>query len=150
MKKISISLNEQSIRNAILQLGSYKMQLGVKIRQATNRLMMDSQKVLEAYISAEYVHDPYDDDHSVIVTGELTDNGFVLTATGTQIGFPVFSGSYSDTVGKGTWDAWIRSGHSAEDYPYNRQPKYPLYYTSLWIRDHWADYYREAIKEIKI
>lgn len=95
--------------------------------------------------------------NSIVATYELTDNGFILTAEGEQIGFiefgagaysdeqhplreeapfPVFSGSYSDTVGAGTWHWWVAvKGNPEETYPYNRVPLRPLYQTSVWIRD---------------
>lgn len=166
-----MSLNTQSVEDALRKLKSYQLQIRTRTTQAMSQLMSDAKVVLEAYISAAYVHDVDDKDHDVKVTLDENDGVYTLTATGDPIGFiefgtgahvdeqhafreeapfPVFSGSFSDTVGKGTWQYWIRAGRKPEDYPYNRYPTYPLYNTSLWIRDHATEYLKRALKGIEI
>lgn len=168
---IKVSLSQSSILEAYGKLSKYRTALKRAVSNANFRLKQDAKRALEAYVSASYVHDVDDEGHSVIVTADDTQTGFILTMTGDAVGFiefgtgayvdeqhafredapfPVFSGSYSDTVGAGTWNAWIKAGKDPNKYPYNRYPTYPLYNTSLWIRDNWAEYLRREIEAIDI
>ena len=40
-----------------------------------------------------------------------------------KVKVPVYSGSYSDTVGKHTYSQWVKSGIPLEEYPYNCEPR---------------------------
>lgn len=170
---IKMTLSPTSVLEAWGKMNRYVTALKRAVILANSALKEDAKKVLEAYISASYVHDVDDSGHSVKVTATDTDKGFILTATGDQIGFlefgtgqfvdaahefvgnapfNVWSGSWSDDHGK-TWQAYLKYGAFADkngQYIYNRYPKYPLYYTSEWIREHWSEYLRKEIERIGI
>ena len=168
-----MTLSPTSVLEAWGKMNRYVTALKRAVILANSALKEDAKKVLEAYISASYVHDVDDTGHSVKVTATDTDKGFILTATGDQIGFlefgtgqfvdsahefvgnapfNVWSGSWSDDHGE-TWQAYLKYGAFADkngQYIYNRYPKYPLYYTSEWIRLHWSEYLRKEIERIGI
>lgn len=175
MKKISMSLSSSSVDAAIMELKAYRLKLRTAIDRAIEKLMDAAADHLRTEIGFKDALDsiswlPEDpEDKSIDVSSVRTDNGFILTMTGNGAGFiefgtgayvdeqhlfrerapfPVFSGSYSDTVGAGTWNAWIKAGKDPEQYPFNREPTRPLYETSVWIRENWARYLREEIKKI--
>lgn len=172
---LTMTLSESSFEKARRAITSYKRQFRVKFDQAMLRLRQDAESILMKEISVAYIFDQNQDDHSVKVHSKYTPgrNGFILTMSGEAVGFiefgtgeyadeqhmfreeapfPVFSGSYSDTVGKGTWDAYIRSGAYSTNgvYWYNSKPTYPLYNTSRWIEQNWKKYFETAISEIQI
>ena len=170
-RKITFTLSESSIREALLKIGNYKTQLPPAIRRATSQLMYDATDYLERILQIE--QDPQD--QRISISAEPTNNGFVLTITGDGVGFvefgtgayadrqhpfagdapfPVYSGSWSDEHEE-TWRAYIVSGgkkfaDSSGEYIYNRYPVRPLYETSVWIKENWKKYFAQAVKEIKI
>lgn len=173
---IKLKLSPSSVLAAWGKLNAYKTKLNGAIDRATENLMDDAAEILRENVSYfDTAMNPVTDedrgDASFSVFSERTGSGFLLTLQGDAVGFiefgtgayvdeqhmfrenapfPVFSGSYSDTVGAGTWNAWIRAGKDPEKYPFNRYPQRPLYNTSEWIREHWAEYLRKEIEAIDI
>lgn len=172
---ITVELNSSSITQALGKLNQYKTAVARATKNAIYRLCNDSKSVLEAHINVNYVHDAYDDTHSVKVDTSETDGGFLITMTGDAVGFiefgtgaysdrqhpfawdapfPVYSGSWSDEHAE-TWRVYIVSGgkkfaDSNGEYIYNREPSRPLYETTQWIRDHYAQYFKDEFARIKI
>ena len=172
---LTVTLSASSFDKAKRAITSYQRQFNAKFSQALLSLRNDAEAMLMQEININYIFDSDQKDHSVKVTSRYTKDrkGFVLTMTGDAVGFiefgtgeyvdeqhmfreeapfPVFSGSYSDTVGKGTWDAYIRSGAYSTDgkYWYSSKPTYPLYNTSRWIEANWKKYFEQAISGITI
>ena len=167
-RKIEVELSADSIKQAQLRLFAYKESVKNAIKDATTALMYDATDYLERITQIE--QDP--EDQRITVNAEIHDNGrgFKLTLIGEGVGFlefgtgvyadeshpfaeeapfPVYSGSWSDTYGKGTWSAWVKNGKKGE-YPYNRFPVRPLYETSIWIQQNAAQYYTGAFARIKL
>lgn len=84
----------------------------------------------------------------VIVASDGGDNRYFVTASGSQVGFlefgtgaysdknhpyaadvtyPVYPGSYSDTVGARTYLRWVQTHGTDANYPYNREPTRAMY-----------------------
>ena len=171
-RKIIVGLSVESVSNAKLKLFAYRDEVKNAIKSATTALMQDAADYLERILQIEQVPE----DQRITISATIHDNGrgFTLTMIGDGVGFvefgtgayadeqhmfreeapfPVFSGSFSDTVGEGTWDAYIRSGAYADkngEYLYNRYPVRPLYETSVWIQQNAAQYYTGAFARIKL
>lgn len=167
---VKMTLSPDSILDAIKKLNKFRSDYATAIATAMLHLENDAASYLDQAISVERVFMD-EEDKDVHVSVEETETGFILSMTGTSVGFiefgtgayvdeqhmfrekapfPVFSGSYSDTVGAGTWNAWIMAGKDPNKYPFNNFPQRPLYLTSVWIKEHWAEYFRKEIERIGI
>ena len=152
------TLSEGEIEKAIKLLEAYRLTASNRISRAMDTLAMLASEELRRNVGSS--GRAVKNGGSRVSWSRLEDEGlkYLITVNGQQIGFlefgtgvyadeqhpyvdnvpfPVFSGSYSDTIGQGTWNDWIQSGKDPMKYPYNRVPKRPLYLTSLWIRDNW-------------
>ena len=151
------TLSESEIDKAITLLTAYKLTLDNRINRAMDTLAMLASEELRRNVGSS--GRSVKNGGSRVSWSKLEGMSYLLTVDGQQIGFlefgtgvyadeqhpfrenapfPVFSGSYSDTVGAGTWNKWVNiDKKDPMKYPYNRVPKRPLYLTSLWIRDNW-------------
>lgn len=166
---IKLELSPSSVLAAWGKLNAYKTRLSGAIDRATENLMNDAADYLNRILQIE--QDPKD--QRISIFAEETAGGFILTIKGQGVGFVEFgTGAYADTshpfagnapfnVWSGswsddherTWQAYIKYGAYADrngEYLYNRYPVRPLYETSEWIRQHWADYLRREIEAIDI
>ena len=102
------------------------------------RLCEEGKKVAESLFGST----------AVLTIDKIDDNTYSLTASGEavcfiefgtgvyadkahpfalEMPFKVEEGSWSETLGAGTWGRWIASGKDKNKYPYNRMPKRPMY-----------------------
>lgn len=168
-RKITFDLSESSIKEAKAQLDSYRLSMSPAFSQAMNALMYDAADYLERILQIEQVPE----DQRIKIAASPTKGGFILNITGNGVGFvefgagvyaddnhpfvgeapfPVFSGSWSDEH-EGTYQAWKETGaysDSKGDYLYNLYPVRPLYETSVWIKENYAKYFKEAFERIRI
>ncbi len=174
MKEITFTLNASSINSAIKKLNSYDSNLKRKLNAAMLRIANDiAQRVMEIYAQAklpQFYFPGWDEQPSVNVKALPNGSGYEVVASGQQIGFlefgtgafsdsqhpytgevtfPVFPGSYSDTVGKGSYLRWVTAHGSDENYPYNREPTRAIYTAVTEMRPLVERYIREELSRGK-
>lgn len=137
MHTITVSLNKRSVEKAIKDLERYKRSLNRKIDTVLFRVAKEIESKAQAiYGGAVKVHAEKDGSgYTVYAEGQAV--GFLEFGTGAfadsqhpytdEVTFPVFPGSYSDTVGAGTYLRWVTAHGTDENYPYNREPLRALY-----------------------
>lgn len=141
MKDIAIDLSEQSIARAIQELKAYQLAFPAKITRAWAILCEGARDYCQSLYGAE-----------VVVTGESSADGFIITATGRGVGFlefgagtmtdtehplaenapfDVYPGSYSETNKRlfELYGYWVFGGRI---YTYV-MPQRCLYQTSIWV-----------------
>lgn len=150
MKEITVSLNTRSINAAIKQLNNYRTNQQRNLEQAMRRIAEAIAELAREYYAEAKLPEQYYPgwEEQPRVDVEKISNGYEVIAEGKQIGFlefgtgafsdsqhpysgevtfPVFPGSYSDTVGAGSYLRWVNAHGTDEEYPYNREPTRALY-----------------------
>lgn len=152
MKEITLTLSKSSINSAIKQLERYRNAVNRKIDNAMHRIAEDiAKRAAEIYAEAklpEFYFPGWDEQPTIKVNKLETGNGYEVVVSGQQVGFlefgtgafsdsqhpytgevtfPVFPGSYSDTVGSGSYLRWVTAHGDDNEYPYNREPTRALY-----------------------
>lgn len=139
MRDIVAKLSSQSVAEAIEQLKNASESLEDNLRdglRAVAGLVQEAAK--EVYgRSVDVRVDPIPDGIGYEITAEGEAVGFIEFGAGAfadsqhpyanEVPYPVFPGSYSDTVGAGTYMWWVTLYGSDEKYPFNRVPKRALY-----------------------
>lgn len=139
MRDIVANLSSQSVAEAIKQLKNASESLEDNLRdglRAVAGLVQEAAK--EVYgRSVDVRVDPIPDGIGYEITAEGEAVGFIEFGAGAyadsqhpyanEVPYPVFPGSYSDTVGAGTYMLWVTVHGSDEKYPFNRVPKRALY-----------------------
>lgn len=86
MRKITITLDDKSISNAIKELNRYKKWVDEK-----TKLLIEKLSIIGAHeASARFVSAMYDGDNDVAVEVGPTENGWVITASGEAVCFIEF------------------------------------------------------------
>lgn len=173
-KRITVSLDEQSVKDAITQLRMYENKYNLAMRQAMDRLAWELVPRIERdFAGAKYVPG---DGHTLSITVAprifRDGSGFEVIAQGQQVGFlefgaglfseynhpfaqnvpyDVYMGSFSESEdGAGTWLKWLQDGKDPMKYPYNREARYAMFNASEYIKKHAVQYIKEALKGITI
>lgn len=147
MSAISVTLSADGIKAAQERLKAYREAI-VQGFDNGLRALADAIAVRADEIYHGGKASPVAEGQGVIVKSDGSDNRYVVTANGSQVGFlefgtgaysdknhpyaadvtyPVYPGSYSDTVGAGTYLRWVQTHGTDANYPYNREPTRAMY-----------------------
>lgn len=146
MSAISVTLSADGIKAAQERLEKYREAI---VQGFDNGLRALAEAIAER--ADEIYHGgkaAAAEGRGVIVASGGGDNRYFVTASGSQVGFlefgtgaysdknhpyaadvtyPVYPGSYSDTVGAGTYLRWVQTHGTDANYPYNREPTRAMY-----------------------
>lgn len=174
MKEITLTLSKSSINSAIKQLERYRKSVNRKLDNAMNRIANDiADRAGEIYATAKLPEQYFEgwdkqpdikvkkldggNGYEVIVNGEQV--GFLEFGTGalsdvqhpyvSEVTFPVYGGSYSETVGSGSYLRWVMYHGTDQAYPYNREPTRALYKAVLNAKPNIEKYLREEFSNGK-
>lgn len=152
MKEITLTLSKSSINSAIKKLERYQRKFNEKMDRAMYQIAERiANRAAEIYAEAklpEFYFPGWDEQPRVETHKLESGNGYEVVVSGQQVGFlefgtgafsdsqhpytgevtfPVFPGSYSDTVGSGSYLRWVTAHGDDNEYPYNREPTRALY-----------------------
>lgn len=147
MSTISVTLSVDGVKAAQKRLEDYRNAIADGfdngLRALANAIAVRADEIYHGGKAS-----PVAEGQGVRVTSDGRDNRYVVTASGSQVGFlefgtgaysdsqhpytgevsfPVFPGSYSDTVGAGTYLHWVQTHGTDANYPYNREPTRAMY-----------------------
>ena len=139
MRDIVCNLTTESVNAAIEQVNRAREELEDNLRNGLRSVAgLVQEAAKEVYgRSVDVRVDPIPDGIGYEITAEGEAVGFIEFGAGAfadsqhpyaqEVPYPVFPGSYSDTVGAGTYMWWVTFYGSDEKYPFNRVPKRALY-----------------------
>lgn len=132
-------LSPSSIGDAINELDRFKEDLARKMETFLDRLAEVGRETAQGIFGGTTTVTVEKSPNGRRIVAQGTDEAyFVEFGTGAYAGSEsgqylttpsiVFPGSFSESEkGKGTWNAWISAGKSAESYPYNSAPQSAMY-----------------------
>lgn len=172
MHTITVSLNPRSVEKAIKELADYKRKLNDKLNNAMRKIATDiAARILEIY--AEQPIDPHlPEEWNELPTAEAVElpsgNGYEVVINGKQVGFlefgagayagagesyknevtfPVYPGSYSETLGSGSYMRWVMYHGTDQDYIFNRIPARAIYRAVQEMKPLITEYVRKELEK---
>lgn len=172
MPVYTVRLTPESVGDLITEIKNYKKWFNERIDSALRVIADDiAEEARKIYNFPEYnsrlrkeIRDkipsvtveklPGKRGYQVIAHGEMV--GFLEFGTGAfadsqhpyaeEVTFPVFPGSYSDTIGAGTYMHWVMTHGNDDYYPFNREPRRALYQAVQKIKPQIAARIREEFE----